>query len=173
MKRASAGYSSGVDKSQGIAEKAEPKAERQSSTPVGRAPLIFAIVGVVIALAAGGIYVYKQTVSPPPRTPESTVNEFLAAVFLANDATRVADLVCGSWDPVDALERTTKEVASDTRVSWDEVRVLSATSDRASAGARLGFRFRDDNQPTVYRPWRFSLVKEDGWRVCEARPFVA
>jgi hypothetical protein len=120
----------------------------------------------------GGAYIYKQAVTPPPRTPEETITEFLTAVFLAKDATRVSAVVCASWDPVDALERTAKEVDARATVSWDEIRLLSATEDRVSARARLGLRLRDDNQPAFYRQWRFSLVQENGWRVCEARPFV-
>lgn len=134
--------------------------------------MIFAIVGVVIALVAGGVYLYKEATSSPPRTPEETINEFLAAVFLASDPIRVSAVICQSWDPVDAVERTTKEIGAETSVSWDGVQVLSSTEDRVSARARLGFRRRDDNQPALYRQWRFSLVKEKTWRVCEARPFV-
>ena len=36
--------------------------------------------------------------------------------------------------------------------------------------ARLGLRQRDDLRPGSYAQWRFHLVKQDGWRVCEARP---
>jgi hypothetical protein len=160
-----------------VAEKPVPKATPPVSRAgawvrKGRAPLIFALAGVLIALVAGGAYIYKQAVTPPPRTPEETITEFLTAVFLAKDATRVSAVVCASWDPVDALERTAKEVDARATVSWDEIRLLSATEDRVSARARLGLRLRDDNQPAFYRQWRFSLVQENGWRVCEARPFV-
>jgi hypothetical protein len=160
-----------------IAQQPEPKPGPQVSkaagwTRMGRTPLIFAAVGVLIALVTGGVYVYKQAVSPPPRTPEQAINEFLTAVFVARDATRVSAVVCASWDPVNALERTVKEVQAEATVSWDEVRILSSTEDRVNARARLGFRLRDDNQPSVFRQWRFSLVKEKDWRVCEARPFV-
>ncbi len=137
-----------------------------------RAPLIFALVGVVIALAAGGLYALNRSAAPPTMTPEETIREFLAAVFLANSADRVKMVVCASWDPADALSRTAREIDGDTRVSWDEVRVLSATDDRINARARLGLRRSGDIQPSSYRQWRFSLVNEDGWRVCEARPFI-
>jgi len=134
--------------------------------------MIFAIVGIVVALAAGGIYLLKESTEPPVRTPEETIQEFLSAVFLANEADRVKVVVCASWDPVDALTRTANEIDPDAHVSWDEVRVISIAEGRVSARARLGVRLRDDIQPSHYRQWRFSLVNENGWRVCEARPFI-
>jgi hypothetical protein len=140
--------------------------------PLGRAPVIFAIVGVVIALAAGGVYAFRHVQAPPKLSPEETVREFLAAVFVAGDVNRVAAVVCSSWDPTDALSRTTKEIDNGERVSWDEVRILAESADRVSARARLGLRQRDDSQPSSFRQWRFSLVNENGWRVCEARPFI-
>jgi hypothetical protein len=162
-----------VDQPQEIGTKPPDRGARPSGSPwIGRTPLIFAIVGVVIALVAGGVYFYREASSPPTLTPEETITEFLAAVFLANDPARVGAVVCASWDPVDALTRTTKEIEADARVSWDEVRVLSSTQDRVSARARLGLRLRDDTKPTLFRQWRFSLVNENGWRVCEARPFI-
>jgi hypothetical protein len=160
LKRALSGYSSGVD--------ATPKLTGR----ISRAPVIFAVVGLVIALAAGGLYYFRQEQAPPALTPEQTVREFLSAVFVAADVERVAEVVCESWDPADAITRTTKEIDSGVRVSWDEVRVVATSEDRISARARLGLRQRDETQPSAYRQWRFSLVKETRWRVCEARPFI-
>jgi len=134
--------------------------------------MIFAVVGIVVALAAGGLYLLKESTQPPARTPEETIQEFLSAVFLANDSDRVKVVVCASWDPADALTRTSSEIDPDAHVSWDEVRVISITEGRVSARARLGVRLRDDIRPSHYRQWRFSLVNENGWRVCEARPFI-
>jgi hypothetical protein len=134
-------------------------------------PQIFAIVGIVIALAATGLYLGTRADPAPRLSPEETVREFLSAVFLASDAQRVGAVVCASWDPVDAIARTTREIDQGTHVSWDEVAVVTSSEDRASAKARLGLRLRDDNQISVRRQWRFNLVNENGWRVCDARPF--
>jgi hypothetical protein len=145
--------------------------QRPAKTPgSGRSALIFALVGVVVALAAGGLYLFKQADAPPRLTPEDTIKEFLSAVFLADDATRVSAVTCSGWDPVDAISRTTREVEADVHVSWDQVMLVTSSENRASGTARLGLRRPDDRQPSTYRQWRFSLVNEDGWRVCEARP---
>jgi hypothetical protein len=149
-----------------------PVGAPKPSTRRGRAPLIFAIVGVAIALAAGGLYVVKIASAPARLTPEETVQAFLSAVFLAGDGQRVGAVICSSWDPSDAIARTTKEIETGAHVSWDEVAIVAINGDKASAKARLGLRLRDDNKPSVYRQWRFSLIDENGWRVCEARPFT-
>jgi hypothetical protein len=136
----------------------------------GRVPLIFAVVGLVVALVATALYAYRQAATPR-LTPEETVDRFLAAVFVANNPDRLDGLVCGNWNVDDAYARTTNQVSSGTRVSWDDIGVVSADERRATLSARVGLRFRDDVRPSTYQQWHFTLVNESGWRVCEARPF--
>lgn len=139
---------------------------------LGRAPLVIAVVGIVAALAAGAVLYLRGRAEPPMRTPEATVQEFLAAVFLAEDPQRVAEVVCASWDPIDAIERTTGEVDPDVRVTWDGVGVVTTEPGRITVRARLGLRQLEDVRPADMEQWRFTLVDQDGWRVCEARPLV-
>lgn len=134
--------------------------------------MFFAIAGVVIALVAAGMYLFTRADAPVRLTPEETVREFLSAVFLADDGQRVGAVLCSSWDPSDAIRRTTKEFPAGSHVSWDQITLVSTNGDHASAKARLGLRLRDDTQPSQYLQWRFTLVDENGWRVCEARPFT-
>ena len=154
---------------------AVPTAPQPTAGPtlrLGRVPLIFAIVGVVVALASSGLYLFRQPAETQRLTPETIVDRFLAAVFLANSAERLGEVVCSNWNPADALTRTSDQVGADARVSWDEIRVVSGSEKRTTLRARIGLRFRDDIRPSAYQQWRFSLVDENGWRVCEARPFV-
>jgi hypothetical protein len=139
---------------------------------LGRAPLFFAVVGVLVALMAGGLYVFRQTTGPPPRTPQETVVEFLSAVFLAADPQRAQNVVCQSWSGADAVTRTTKEIPSEAHVSWDELSIVSQSQTKVTLKARLGLRMPDDRQPSSFEQWRFNLVQENGWRVCEARPLT-
>jgi hypothetical protein len=138
----------------------------------GRAPLIFAMVGVLIAVAAGGLYVFRQATGPPPRTPEETVNEFLSAIFLAADPQRTEGVVCASWSGADAVTRTSKEIPDNAHVSWDSLSIASQSESKVTVRARLGLRMPDDRQPSSFEQWRFNLVQEGGWRVCEARPLT-
>jgi hypothetical protein len=136
----------------------------------GKAPVIFAVAGVLVALVATTLYVYRQA-TVPRLTPEQTVDRFLAAIFVANSSEQLDGLVCGNWDADDALTRTTNQVGTGTRVSWYEIRVVTADERRATLNAHIGLRFQDDVRPSAYQQWHFTLVNEDGWRVCEARPF--
>lgn len=138
--------------------------------PRARFPLIFAIIGLVLALVAGAFYAYRELTTPPPRSAEDTVRAFLAAVFVDASPEQVGHVVCRGWDPVDALARTAGEVGTHVDVSWDEFRAVAESADRVTIMTRLGFRVPDEARPTTYRQWRFNLVDEDGWRVCEARP---
>jgi hypothetical protein len=132
--------------------------------------MIFAIVGIAVAVVATVLYIFRDAATPR-LTPEETVDRFLAAVFVANNPERLSGLVCASWNAQDALTRTAGQIGTDARASWDEISVVSSDTRRATLRARVGLRYRDDVRPSAYQQWHFSLVNEDGWRVCEARPF--
>src|SRR5262245_15145464 len=97
---------------------------------IGRAPVIFAILGVLVALGAGGFYLFHQTTGAPARTPEETVNEFLSAVFLSADPQRTTDVVCQSWDGADAVSRTAREIPVNAHVSWDELMIVAKSETK-------------------------------------------
>jgi len=159
------------------AQAEHPKPATTASTPsrpagAGRYPLVFAIVGVVLALAAGGLFWLKNSGQPERGTPDEAVRGFLAAIFLQTDRNQVGEFVCASWDPITAITRTVSQVDPQARVSWDNIVVLDSTEERANVLARLGYRYPDDTQPSVHRQWRFRVVNEKGWRVCDARLLV-
>src|SRR6478735_11149242 len=109
-------YPLGVDQ----ASSALPRGARIVPPPSHRSRrklIIFAVIGITLALSSGGLYVYRQQNSPAAiaaeaaqKSPEDAVRAFLTAVFLANDAGRLAGVVCASWDPQNALHRTRSEV---------------------------------------------------------------
>jgi hypothetical protein len=157
----------------GTAESVDPKRADQPAGrrwTHGRAPVIFAVAGVLVALIATGLFVYRQGTGPR-LTPEETVDRFLAAVFVANSSEQLDGLVCGNWDVDDAMRRTTNQVGTETRISWYEIQIVTSDEHRATLSAHLGLRFQDDVRPSADQQWHFTLVNEDGWRVCEARPF--
>jgi hypothetical protein len=137
-----------------------------------RAPLIFAILGVLAALIIGGAYVYRDYLGRSQLTPEQTVDEFLTAVFTARNADRAAAVVCDGWDPEQAIRRTRAAIPDGANVSWDRIRLISADDDRAVVRATLGLRPFYDEEISDTVQWTFNLVDEKGWRVCEARPLT-
>ena len=140
--------------------------------PLGRAPVVFALLSLVLALGAGAGYLLHRSAAPPELTPEQTVTEFLSAVFLSADPDRAGAIVCAGWSGQDAVNRTTAEAETGAHVSWDQVRLVAIGDTTASATARIGQRLPDDTRPSVFQEWRFQLKKENGWRVCEARPLA-
>jgi hypothetical protein len=138
----------------------------------GRRLVIFAIVGVVLALAAGGFYIYRVATAPERATPETVVEQFLDAVFVQNNADQLAPLLCSTWQPQRAMTWVTSQVDPRARMSWDEIVVVQADRERANVLVELGYQFPGDAQPSAHRQWRFRLFDENGWRVCDARPFT-
>jgi hypothetical protein len=136
-----------------------------------KAPVVFAILGLLAALAAGGAYAYRELWDRNDRSPEETVNEFLAAVVSQN-VERTAGVVCADWEPDQALARTQDAIPVGANVTWDDVRLISSVQDRAVVRATLGLRPFFDEEISDRVQWTFNLVDESGWRVCEARPLT-
>ncbi len=139
----------------------------------GRSLAIFAIVGVVLALAAGGFYIYRVATAPDSATPETVVEQFLEAVFVQNSTDQLAPLLCSTWERQRAMTWVTSQVDPRARMSWGEIVVVQADRERVNVLAELGYQFPGDAQPSAHRQWRFRLFNEDGWRVCDARPFTS
>jgi len=181
---ARAGYSSGVDEKvvAAVAPASPAPVSGAAPTqvivlpvqraPMGRAPVIFALLSLVLALGAGAVYALHRSTAPPELTPEQTVTEFLSAVFLSADPGRAGAVVCAGWSGQDAVDRTTQQVEAGAHVSWDNVRLIAIADTTASATAQIRQRLPDDKQPSVSVEWRFQLKKENGWRVCEASPLA-
>ena len=137
-----------------------------------RAPLIFALLSIVVALAAGGLYLFRQVEKSPSLTPEETVSAFLSAVFLSADPQKASSVVCSNWEPADAIARTSSAVPDGAHVSWGDLKIVTNAESRVTVRGSLGIRMPDDSRPSSFVQWRFTLVDEDGWRVCEARPLA-
>ncbi len=147
-----------------------PGAPRRRS---GRSLVTFAIVGVVLALVAGGFYIYRVATAPARSSPEAVVEDFLEAVFVQNSADQLAPLLCSTWQPQRAMTWVTSQVDPRARMSWGEIVVVQSDRERVNALAELGYQLPGDAQPSAHRQWRFRLFDEDGWRVCDARPFTS
>jgi len=94
-------------------------------------------------------------------------------VFLQGDASKVKQFVCDRWAPGDAISWTKALADPEARVSWDTVVAISETEDDARVTARVRFRYHDDVAPSGEQQWRFDLVDENGWRVCNVGRIAA
>jgi len=155
---------------------------RRGKAVSNRLAIIIAVIGLLLAAGTVVLYVTRPTgkspaagagSSAPQATPDSAVREFLSGVFLSSNADRLAAIVCASWPPAEALSRTKGMVDPTAKVSWDQVRTVTTQAKRVTMTARLGLRLPDDVQPSRYQQWHFTLVDEDGWKVCDASPAVS
>jgi hypothetical protein len=135
-----------------------------------RAVIAFAVAGVMLAIASGGLYLYRARPHAPtgPATPEEAVKRFLTGVFLTADPDDLKDVVCQSWEPGAAFYRTRELAGSASNVGWERVAVISNMDGRAAVSARVRVTVTE-----AASQWRFAVNDQDGWRVCEARPFVS
>lgn len=133
-----------------------------------KAPLAFAVLGLLAALAVGGAYAYREWWGRNELGPEQTVHEFLASV-ITKDEERIAAVVCAGWDADQAIQRTRDAIPEGANVTWNDLRLVSAKDGRAVVRATLGLRPFFDEDISDMIPWTFNLVDEKGWRVCEAR----
>jgi hypothetical protein len=133
----------------------------------------FAVVALLVAGGTIALYATRPKPAANPinvGTPETAVRDFLSAVFLGDDPARLAPVVCSTWTPADALARTKSMVDAQAKVSWDDLLVITTEPNRVTMTARLGLRLPDDVEPSVYQQWHFTVVNEQGWRVCDASP---
>ena len=146
-------------------------AKKRSKRPL----IIFAVIGLLLALSSGGLYVYRATddAAGSQSSPEAAVKAFLTATVLTNDESRLSGIVCESWTAQDALRRTRSALDTTATISWSDVRIVTSEPGRASVSVRLTLRKPSEIRPGQVVQWRFSAVEEDGWRICEARPFIS
>lgn len=135
-----------------------------------RAVIAFAVVGLVLAMASAGMYLYRARPEAPTgaATPEDAVKTFLAGVFLTADPDDLKDVVCESWEPGAAFYRTREIAGTVGNVGWDHIAVVSNMDGRAAVTARVRLTVTE-----AASQWRFAVNDQKGWRVCEARPFVS
>jgi hypothetical protein len=141
--------------------------------------IVIAFAVIAILLAGGTIALYATRSKPPAiqtaseGSPDTAVREFLSAVFLSDSVQRLTPVVCSNWAPADALTRTKSMVAPTAKVSWDELHIVTNEPNRVTMTARLGLRLPDDIQPSQFQQWEFTVVNQQGWRVCDASAAVS
>jgi hypothetical protein len=139
-----------------------------------RVPAVFAVLGILAGLFAGGTYYYTQIYTKESgASPEEVVDDFLTAVFAAQpDLAEVDALICASWDPAAAVERATSQIPREATAGWQDIQRLSTAEHRVVVEATITLTPFADEEPSDFIGWTFNLVDEDGWRVCEAREIV-
>ena len=133
--------------------------------------LAFAIGGLVLALATGGLYLYHRRTAPDQGTPTTSVDHFLTAVLVDHDTRAAGRVVCRGWTGDAGMTAMEGAVDPDVvRVTWDTPAVVRESGGAVQVQVRLRFRYGDDVTPSGEHYWIFDVADQDGWRVCGARP---
>src|SRR5262245_60872005 len=133
--------------------------------------LAFAIGGLVLALIAGGVYLYRHRTAPDQGTPTTSVDHFLTAVLVDHDTGAAGRVVCRGWTGDAGMTAMEGAVDPDVvRVTWDTPAVVRESEGAVQVQVRLRFRYGDDVTPSGEDYWIFDVADQEGWRVCGARP---
>jgi len=136
--------------------------------PRGLLPaLVFAVVGVVAAAGATGLYLYNKATEPDRSTPIVSTDAFLNAVFIEHSTDKASLFVCSRWDAAQAVSTMTSNIDPALSVAWGNFLDLQAS--QTEYRVRLQLRVSAGGSTDIRR-WEFVLLRENGgWRVCSAR----
>lgn len=127
----------------------------------------------MLALAAGGVYLYNRRTAPDQGTPTTSVNHFLTAVLVDHDTDAAGRVVCKGWTGETGMTAMEGAVDPDVvRVTWDTPTVVRESEDTVQIQVRLRFRYPDDVAPSGEHYWIFDVANQGGWRICGARPLL-
>lgn len=154
---------------------AEPKPSRNSrlrlTLVVGTMVGLFLCLGMSVA----GYVLYDRATKLDRSTPGSVLYQYLQARFEDREPDRAKLFTCKSprlgaldalFDDLMAREKT-YNVQFHVGISTDRTEI-DGTS--ATTYGNLDVWYRDDNKTFYHdiKPWRFSFVQQDGWRLCAA-----
>jgi hypothetical protein len=125
-----------------------------------------AFLGLILVAGTVALILFDRATALDRSTPTVVVGQFLVASFDDRDTRRVALFVCEQLQPQQALEDTVGGIDPNLSVSWGDFST-DQSGDTATVIAQL--RFRHDQGGASYssvQQWRFSMVDQDGWRVC-------
>ncbi|MBX6722569.1 MAG: DUF4878 domain-containing protein, partial [Dactylosporangium sp.] len=107
-------------------------------------------------------------------SPGAAVNDFLDAVYRAQDVARANRLTCAQARDEDGLTKKIDEVKAyreahkDPQFTWAEPTVTQENGETATAEVTVRVTTRDEK--VAEQPLRFTVVKKAGWLVCEVGP---
>ena len=128
------------------------------------------LAALLVGIGAGAAFLlYSRATEIDRSTPTIAVRQFLGAVFLDQSDDRVRLFTCRKWTPSRTAE-VRGRVDPEARLSWDAITEESRTDRLAQVTAKLSLRYPGELAPSGEQLWRFEVVEDNGWRVCEAGP---
>jgi hypothetical protein len=133
--------------------------------------------GILALLCLGGVGVfisfYDEATKIERSAPDAVVDQFLRAYLVNRDDEEAELFTCKDGLDLTRIEAFRTDLKSrETRFSisiqvvWEGLTV-STTGPRGTVAVDLT-RTISDNSEQITKPWQFTVVDEDGWRVCGA-----
>jgi hypothetical protein len=126
--------------------------------------VILCVLGVAVLGAATGAFLYVRASQPDRSTPTIAIRQFLSASLVDGDVTRASLFTCHQWPAADAMSAVRANRDPELQVNWG-VTSVDQHGDGADAIVRITSSFGGHSDIEV---WRFTLARQDGWRVCSA-----
>ena len=133
--------------------------------------------GILALLCLGGVGVfisfYDEATKIERSKPDVVVDQFLRAYLVNRDDKEASLFTCKKGLDLSSIEAFRTDLQSresrfsiSIQVVWEGLKVSTAGS-RGTVDVDLTRTISDDSEQ-ITKPWRFTVVDEDGWRVCGA-----
>jgi hypothetical protein len=143
-----------------------------------KALLITSIVlGVVLLLcAAGGVgafFLLNNSEGTGATTAKDAAHDFLTAIYKEHDGTAAEKLVCNEARDREAIKAKIKEIEDQKAalkgpsITWDTPKIENETAERADTTVTI--RLTTTDEKLSEQTLKLTLVKHDGWFVCEVQ----
>jgi hypothetical protein len=136
-------------------------------------------LGIVVLLCLGGVGVfvslYDNATAIKRSEPDVVVDDFLRAYLVNRDDNAASLYTCNSGADLSQIAayradivRREKEFSVGIRVTWTSLDV--ATNGAGGSVTTTLIKTTTDQSGRQAGQWRFGIVDQDGWRVCQAAP---
>ena len=143
-----------------------------------KALLITSIVlGVVLLLcAAGGVsafFLINNSEGKGADTAKDAAQDFLTAVYKEHDGAAAEKLVCNEARDRKAIDKKIKEIVDQKAklkspsITWDSLKIENETAEKADTTVTVKLTTSDEKY--VDQTLKLTLVKHEGWFVCEVQ----
>lgn len=134
-------------------------------------------LGVMLVLCAvGGVGTYfllRDTDGEGAVTARDAAQGFLTAIYKDADAAEAEKLVCSEARDKKAIEAKINEIADQKSklkspsITWDTLKIANETTEQADTTVTVKLTTSDEKVSA--QTLKLTLVKREGWFVCEVR----
>jgi hypothetical protein len=143
-----------------------------------RTVLLVVLAVATVALIGGvvfGYVAYERVAEPDRSTPGVVVRQYIDATFAERDVARAARFTC-TRPQIREIDELRALLVSREKEHNVTITVAPANSDVRASGSsatvdvdlKLTVGVAGASQREIQR-WRFDVVQQNGWRVCDAR----